>query len=221
MSIYAGPNTTKNDSSLVLHLDAANKRSYPGSGTTWYDLSGNGYHGTLIGSPTFNSTRGGTISFDGLAGKYVNLPYLLLSGTGNFTVNAWVQSTDINSQCIFANYSNGNLEILYGRSYIGLWLNNSTTYLDNPNAEYTTNPVNITVLRIGVSETRCYLNTILKKIGSSTSTIGDTTNFRIGSINSGGERFIGNIFNIQVYNRALSPQEIKQNYNSTRGRFGL
>jgi len=50
---------------LQLLLDAANTKSYPGSGTTWTDLSGNGNTGTLTNSPTFTTDNGGAIRFDG------------------------------------------------------------------------------------------------------------------------------------------------------------
>ena len=53
-------------SGLILNLDAGNVASYPGSGTTWTDLSGNGNNGTLINGPTFNSSNGGSILFDAL-----------------------------------------------------------------------------------------------------------------------------------------------------------
>ena len=51
---------------LVLCLDAANKKSYSGSGTTWTDRSGNGNNGTLVNGPTFDSGNGGSIDFDGV-----------------------------------------------------------------------------------------------------------------------------------------------------------
>jgi hypothetical protein len=51
---------------LVLALDAADKNSYPGSGTTWRDMSGNNSNSTLTNSPTFNSANGGSIVFDGV-----------------------------------------------------------------------------------------------------------------------------------------------------------
>lgn len=47
-------------SGLVLNLDAAEPASYPGTGTTWYDLSGNGNNGTLVNGPTYNSANGGS-----------------------------------------------------------------------------------------------------------------------------------------------------------------
>ena len=56
---------------LVLCLDAANRRSYPGSGNSWLDLSGNGNNGTLTNGPTYSSANGGSLVFDGVD-DYVN-----------------------------------------------------------------------------------------------------------------------------------------------------
>ena len=63
MSIAGGPDIVENG--LVLHLDAADSNSYPGSGTVWTDLSGNGYNGTLTNGPTFSSSNRGGIVLDG------------------------------------------------------------------------------------------------------------------------------------------------------------
>ena len=63
MSIRGGPDIIEDG--LVLHLDAADRNSYPLSGDTWYDLSGNDNHVTLYNSPTYSSLNGGTLSFDG------------------------------------------------------------------------------------------------------------------------------------------------------------
>lgn len=58
MAAHGGPNIVEDG--LVLYLDAANKKSYPGSGTVWKDLSGNGNDGTLTNGPTFGSTNLGS-----------------------------------------------------------------------------------------------------------------------------------------------------------------
>ena len=63
MAIIDGPRIPT--SGLIFYLDAANTRSYPGSGTTWTDLSGNGNTGTLTNGPTYSSANGGQIVFDG------------------------------------------------------------------------------------------------------------------------------------------------------------
>lgn len=68
--MYTGPNIVTDG--LVLYLDAANTKSYPGSGTTWNDLSGNGNNGTLINGYIFNSIGNGNLVFDG-SNDYVNI----------------------------------------------------------------------------------------------------------------------------------------------------
>jgi len=73
--------------SLVLCLDAANPRSYPGSGTTWYDLSGNGHNGTLVNGVGFNSGERGSMIFDG-TNDYIDYGNFLDDPT-DFTVVAW------------------------------------------------------------------------------------------------------------------------------------
>ena len=84
MGAYAGPDIS--ESGLVLALDAADRNSYPGSGTTWTDLSGNGNNGTLTNGPTYNSGNLGSLVFDG-SNDQVNLS--LFSITNNFSVELW------------------------------------------------------------------------------------------------------------------------------------
>jgi hypothetical protein len=71
MGVFAGPEIA--ESGLVLALDAGNLKSYPTTGTTWTDLSGNGNTGTLTNGPTYSSANGGSISFDG-TNDYVTIP---------------------------------------------------------------------------------------------------------------------------------------------------
>src|SRR6056300_501137 len=88
MSVFGGPDIVTDG--LVLHLDAANRKSYPLSGSTIYDLSGNGNNGTFGAStaaPTFSGDNGGCLSFDG-SNDYININSLTL--TGNITVTAWI-----------------------------------------------------------------------------------------------------------------------------------
>jgi hypothetical protein len=81
---------------LVLHLDAGNSVSYPGTGTTWTDLSGNGNNGILTNGPVFNIENGGTIVFDG-SNDYVTIPYSSNwnFGTGEFALDIWVNVTSL------------------------------------------------------------------------------------------------------------------------------
>lgn len=216
MATFGGANIVTDN--LVLWLDAANRRSYPGSGTTWTDMSGNGNNGTLTNGPTFSSANNGSIVFDGV-NDYILLPNGLLSGTGNFTVNQFIKSNGSIVGTTFANFSTGNLQVFFGTSYIGMWLDNNSTYLSNPASQHTTNPVMITASRNGTT-TYFYINAVLQKTGNSSSTIGTSSSeFRLGTITSTIEAFNGAIYTTQVYNRALSALEVQQNYDALKSRY--
>jgi hypothetical protein len=226
MSVYDGPKISTNG--LVLALDAGNRLSYVSGSTLWNDISNNNNNGTLTNGPTFNATNGGSIVFDGVD-DYVALPNGLLSGTGDFTINQWIKAdSNEHGGTTFGNYPSGNLQLFFGFNFIGMWLSNSSTYLgtspwNTTLPEFTTQPVMITALRSG-STTYFYINGSLKKTGSSSSSIGTSSNiFRIGdnTNNVGSEQFKGSVFSTQVYNRALSAQEVLQNFNTQKSRFGL
>ena len=89
MAFFNSPNIILNG--LVLALDAANPRSYPGSGTTWTDISGGNRNGTLINGVGYSSNYKGILLFDG-TNDYITVPNtgLLANGTGNFSYNVWV-----------------------------------------------------------------------------------------------------------------------------------
>ena len=209
---------------LILNLDGSWPNSYSGT-STWFDLSGQGNNGTLTNGPTLNTSNGGSIQFDG-ANDYIGLPNGLLSGTGNFTINQWIKcdSSELGGTT-FGNYPSGDLQMFFGYNYIGLWLSNNSTYLgtspwNSVLPEFTTNPVMITAVRSG-STTYFYINGVLQKTGSSSATIGSSSAlFRIGTNTSNSEQYTGNIGVTQVYNRALSPAEIMQNFYAQGYRFG-
>jgi hypothetical protein len=92
MSIGYGPRVVTDG--LVLALDAADTNSYPGSGTTWNDLSGNGNTGTLTNGPTYSSDNGGSIVFDG-TNDYVPLVNNL-GDPQQFTIEFWAYPTELN-----------------------------------------------------------------------------------------------------------------------------
>ena len=60
-----GSSSTIVTSGLILNLDAGDALSYPGSGTTWYDLSGSGYNATLVNGASYSSSNGGIIYLSG------------------------------------------------------------------------------------------------------------------------------------------------------------
>ena len=233
---------------LVLHLDAAKKDSYPGSGTTWYDLSGNGNDGTLTNGPTYSGVaKDAAVVFDG-SNDHVRIPNseTLQFGTDSFTAMAWVYpSNDVNNVRIINNRGTGA-----GGSYKGYQLKIDDTGVDQwkyhdsaiddasgtYKVAYSTNAYSInqwylmTMVYETQTQLRLYVNTTLD-IAVSVGSFGSITNTlptAIGAAvaNNGVEgtlsQTIGaSISQVQVYNRALTASEITQNYNALKGRYGL
>jgi len=209
---------TLNTSGLILDLDAGSIISYPTTGTSWYDVSYNNYNGTLTNGPTYDSTYGGSIVFDG-SDDYVNLPTGLLSGTGDFTIIQWVQSNGNSVGTTFGNYPSGNLQFGWSQNYVFLWLDNASAYAST--SYFTTGTTMISGRRIG-TVTNYLKNGVVISTGSSNASIGNSNaNFRLGTNIQTSEQFNGKIYRTIVYNRGLSDSEILQIYNSQKSRYGL
>jgi hypothetical protein len=216
---------------LVLDLDASNRYSYPGTGTSWTDLSGNGNNGTLIGEPSFNSGNGGSIVFDG-SNDRVNLGTTsILKFTNNFTINIWFKfNTLLGFQAIISNNENGGYGIIAnpGNSRLETfyWVNGYKRSGDSMTNYNTSSWFNVSVSFNG-NNIIFYRNGNLIENVSAIGTV-STTNEPltiganpIGNGASFSDFFNGRIAIIQLYNRALSAAEVLQNYNATKGRFGL
>jgi len=170
-----------------------------------------------IDSANVSYSSSNELSFDG-TDDYLGLPNGILQGTSDFTVCQIVESSAGNAGgTTFGSYPSSNLQIFYGNRFIGMYLDNASTYLGTSPwsttlPEFTTSPTMITATRSG-SVLKFYINGELKKTGSSSSTVGNSsTLFRIGTNTGGNERFTGNIDTTQVYNRALSDEEIVKNF---------
>ena len=220
-------------SNLVLHLDAGNTSSYPGSGTTWSDLSGNNTNGTLRNSPTFNSDGGGNIVFNG-TNHYVETFSSLVDVTTNWTVNVWYKTTGssgIGSLLVRGNFdetyqwrceldaSTGkvrfamrNLAFPSDQSVLGTTSTNNTGW---HMATYTNNSNLVTVYLDAVSENSATITNLTNSNIGSNAVIG-----RLGD-SVGPYYFNGNVAIVQVYNRALSLSEIQQNFAARKSRYGL
>ena len=216
---------------LVLCLDAANTKSYPGSGTTWTDLSGNGNTGTLTNGPTYNSANGGSLSFDGV-NDYVDCGPVSVIGSSltGLTVNVWVNPSVKDTRCIVENGSAYNANTFYmfqeNTDYFTFEVYGTFYDVVYANFIYQTNTwYNLTGVWSSNNRVELYCNGALcsgTRIGNvQSSVINGNTNLLVGSRNYGSYPFNGNIAQVSIYNRALSPQEIQQNYNALKSRFGL
>jgi hypothetical protein len=220
MSVKGGPNTVT--SGLVLELDAGNIKSYPGTGTTWFDKSGNAYNGTLINGPTFNTGSLGSIVFDG-TNDYAtgSLPTL-----NTWSVHLWYLSTDITSQLVFYPFSgtaNSN-----GLGFGGTFNSNTnnrwyffdgTTTFSSSTTAITTN----TWYNLVVTKTSTTYNLYTNGQLSLNSTGVDLSfnQYTLGRRGDGVWYTKGNIATAQIYNRELSADEVLQNFNATKTRFGI
>lgn len=226
---------------LVLCLDAAKKDSYPGSGTVWSDISGNGYTGTLTNSPTFDSSNGGSIVFDG-SDDYTQFGDILDLGTNSCTINVWLKinsSWASGTRYFVSKALSGIQNYRYGfgftqtRQLRGFFQGNGGADI-TPN---TTTTLNIgqwymcTMVVNRESTLDLYIDGVLQSVDSS-KTISQWNGlnfqsinpFRVGSFTAGNNTsvfvpFPGSISQTQMYFRALSAAEVLQNYNATKGRY--
>lgn len=208
-------------SGLVLNLDAAKRDSYPGSGTTWRDISTNNYNTVLTNGPTYNTDNGGTILFDGV-NDFVSVNRLSILGN-NFTVFTWLKlNTGFGG--LMNVFSGGNDATWYPSIYtskIGWytgtgWRSGTTTFIANTWYQ--------TVFRLdnstGSPRHAMYVNGVREYIGTDTYTGGGI--FDIGKIIGESARYLnGSISTFQAYNIALTDEEVLQNYNATKIRYGL
>jgi hypothetical protein len=208
---------------LVLALDAGSKKSYSGSGTTWSDLSGNGNNGTLTNGPTFNSGNGGSIVFDGVDDYTIIPDSPALKLNGNFTIMLWHRAITKTNTFPGPLYK-GNSAIV-GGGYILFYtsVNNGIMWIKRDNIQLPmTSAVNtywshITFTYDGTN-VRGYLNGVNSYTSSTVtySTNNDNSSLLLGRADQSGNAAIGTI---QMYNRALSAQEVLQNFNATKSRF--
>ena len=205
-------------SGLVLALDAANTKSYPGSGTTWRDLSGNGNNGTLVNSPTYSSANGGSLVFNG-SSQYVNSP---LTKAATCTFSCWASSTNVsNNPMLFNAGPNGSGPDLYFNSGYVTWNiwdtgNNFALIPASANDGKFHHYVVINNASLGAS---LYYDGNLLGTATYRDASGNT-NLTIGG-NTTTFMWNGNISNFTVHNRALSAAEVTQNYNALKSRYVL
>jgi hypothetical protein len=220
---------------LVLCLDAANPKSYPGSGTVWTDLSRNGNNGTLTNGPIFSSANGGGIFFDA-ANDYVAVPNSSsLNPTGAISLCAFVNLSGHSSNYGPIIFKQNNYAGSYEQYSMGIGVGGSLgltiTGVDRSqkNVSSGLDYRNTFTYVVAVASTitddlKLYINGNLVASNTTfTSTFDISSNqVHIGAMPTVYTGFSnGRIFNTSIYNRALSITEILQNYNATKGRFKL
>jgi hypothetical protein len=229
MSIAYNPKTVTDG--LVLCLDAANVKSYSGTGTVWTDLSGNGNNGTLTNGPTYSNANNGSIVFDGIDDLCrTSIPVSTLNNF--FTVCVWFTLTSttssntdaVSKRLISADQSSGSTKWCIGttpsRQFLfggGGGVERTLNFVIELNTPY------FVVLTHNTTTYSLFLNGN-NIIRDDTSNIA-APNFGNVSIacrpNNIDRLWTGSIFSSLFYNRVLTDQEIQQNFNAARGRYGI
>jgi hypothetical protein len=219
---------------LVLALDAGNPKSYPGSGTTWTDLSGQGNNGTITGAVYTN----GSFDFDGVNDDIVNTGTSFLKTNDNVTLEVFFNHDDGSTGFMLyegeGDGFGGNVEFhLYvNGNVLNSWFTTSSGDFNLTGSSMTAGTWNYGAVTyenlssVGNASSKLYQNGVLVDSGSS-ATVDlasmPISNFLIGRpySTSLGRRYNGQIAVVRVYNRALTAQEIQQNFNATRSRFSI
>jgi hypothetical protein len=213
-------------SGLLAFWDMGSSSSYGGSGSTWTDISGNSNNLTLFNSPTYSTSNGGILSFNG-TNQYARIASGIIPSNADFSIDFWFRYTGATSaDQVFA--------ATWDASYNGFGIGSYQTTMKSWAADGGTGGLNwatlsslqnnwrqatLTYTRSTATQT-VYLNASL--LGSS-SLFGSITHsaFRIAQ-NSPAEGY-GNFStsNCALYNKVLSGTEITANFNALRSRFGL
>jgi len=242
MAVFSGPSIV--NTGLLLQVDAANFRSYPGTGTIWNDLSNNSGTGTLINGPTFDSNNSGSITFDGsndrvhissTSRKYSWAP---VGTTGHkiLSLECWVKTSDTVGNIISKPWNdsgNYNYRITAGGfiTQVATFHSLSFTSIADGNWKHLVAIANETHKAV-------YVNGVLSAGYTNHSEISDTPSLgdlnvsltlmslypyesTAGPTSRPEQAVLGGASIFKIYNKELSAAEVQQNFNATRSRYGI
>lgn len=212
---------------LVFYVDASSSESYIGSGTAWNDISGNGLASTLVNGPSYNSSNGGNIVFDG-TNDYVSLgDSNVFKITNEVSVFSWVNIDNTSGWDGIFGASSDSGGFLHFQIYTG----GINAYVYGPNVGYdrldgvniTTGTWNEVGLTFGSTTLKMYINgqQLTTTQSGTSSNISFASDVRIGRVHDDTRFFGGKIANCKVYNRTLASAEVLHNYNIQKSRFGI
>lgn len=238
MSLGHGASIVRNG--LVLHLDAANVKSYPGSGNIWYDLSSNKNNVTLFNSPAYTS---GYLSF-GVNTYGVTQNNLDLTSTDKITIIVVTRTTTTTLKMILEHSvgagSRNAFWVLMGPDSSGTTPSGSMEFADHNtsyniahtstllnNGQWSYVAVTSDRSKTATDQNSMYLNGALNSVNNTGTYSNDLTGnydsfpLYIGARAGVSLFYLGDISNIMIYNRVLSEYELNQNFAAMKGRYGI
>ena len=227
MSVISGPDII--DDNLLIHLDAANDRSYAGTGTVWYDLSGFNRNVTLVNGVSYSTSNNGIFLLDGTNDE-ININHILFPRNA-FTYDIWLRPTLNDTMKIFWM---GEMQIFFStisKNIYTRWYNNNSTaiaFQENFTESYNSIWTNI-CWTVGSYIDIMYINGSQVGLNRNSTIDNPTITGFNGQINSGvfigrDEELIYKPFDVaavKMYNRVLTANEVRRNFNALRGRFGI
>lgn len=211
---------------LVLYVDAADRTSYVSGSTVWRDLSTSNTSGSLLNGPTFNSSNGGSIVFDGVDDQ-VNANAINVGI--NFTVNVWTKVNSTTRMILLSNAylytTNKGFLFNVGNNGTDLFLalGQDQQYRISSNGYVSANTWFCASATFDGTTIKLYYNgietTYQATVGSISTLVYDANPLFLGK--GTYDTFQGNIAISQMYNRALSASEVQQNFNAQRQRFNI
>ena len=217
-------NETKNKfkntpaNSKILSLDVSNTQSYPGSGTTWTDLSGLKNNGTLNNGVAYNSGNSGYFDLDG-SNDYISFSEYIPINNQSTTISVWMLSSG-NQYSLFGDSATSHyVQFIDKRAIIGYgYLGGTHSFATN---HPTTSWMNIT-WRWSGGTFRCFRNGVDSDTGSISKTVPAVNSFnQIGRRQTGSRYMNVNLGQFEIWNYGLSDSDITDFYNATKSRFGL
>ena len=225
---------------LVFCVDAANKRSYPGAGTAWTDLTANKNNVTLVNGVTFDSNNAGGIAFDGTNDRvtindFEDLNLHDASFSCGVKVDALGADRDLFVKgahafgagiiCWYDVVAGGGQQV-GNTNCISVSTNDNSLelFISGPNSSVSAGEILVVDVTIDASAGKISLYKNAELLVSHTDSnydgMGNTdANYHLGADSSYNKDLVGNIYFFRAYNKCLSAAEITQNYNATRGRF--
>jgi hypothetical protein len=216
---------------LVMHVDAGKTASYPGTGTTWTDLAGTVSAGTLVNGPTYSSSNGGFLTFNG-SNSLVTFPNSTALDNQALTMEVWVKPTSLGQSAFWFEKGNVNTQYsffcysgyIYWRGVFNGSLADLTVAESTAGLSTSTWQQMVATYITGTGK-RIYRNGTQVASDAQTGTVGTNAGgMSIGAYGgTGGNSYFynGGLAICRIYNRALSLTEIQQNYNDQKSRFGL
>ena len=221
MGVFAGPNIIEDG--LVMALDAANTKSYPGTGTTWFDISGNSNNATL-NSVTHKSDNGGVFETAGVLTSYIDNNTINLTST-NFTVFCASRYSNLASAGRVVNalsnnflvgHHGGRAERYYAQGWLTYGAGSALTEAQGRVAWRVYHACG----DISGDSYDFYVNERTILTGNNAGAQGPN-GLLIGKSPYSAEPSEAHTAFVYYYNRVLTKDETMQNFNAVRGRFGL